>query len=167
MTPVYIDLSDYAGQEVFIRYRFGTDANTGGDGWYVDDVEIMDAVIYNSTACISSDQTDLVCAEAPQRGTIVDSQITIGTEDQNDDTALSVYPNPAGDFVEITLSAPKAENAEINVFDLTGQLLYSGKWNLTEGFNQQVIHLSRFMSGMYVVNIRSGESFYSKKFIKE
>lgn len=167
MKPVYVDLSDYAGQSVFIRYRFGTDDNISGDGWFVDDIEIMDAVIYNSMACISSDQTPSICAEAPERGTIVDSQITIGTEDNQDNAALSIHPNPAGDFIEVILSAIKSENAIVSVFDLTGQQLYARDWNLSEGVNQHVINLGGFTSGMYVVHILSGETTLTKKFIIE
>lgn len=32
------DLSAYAGQNIQIRFRFGSDAGTGREGWYVDDV---------------------------------------------------------------------------------------------------------------------------------
>ncbi len=167
MTPVYADLSDYVGQDVKIRYRFGTDANTPGDGWYIDDVEIMDAVIYNSTACILSDQTDAVCAEAPQRGTIVDSQITISTDKGEDNAAFGILPNPANDFIQLILSAAKSADAVVSVDDLTGQHLYMKEWNLSEGINQHVIHLERFTSGMYVVHINTGENTFSKKFIKE
>lgn len=167
MEPVYIDLSDYVGEEVFIRYRFGTDENTSGDGWFVDDVEIMDAIIYNSMACITSDQTDAVCADAPERGTIVDSQIMIATEEEDANAPLSLHPNPANDFVEITMSSSTNEEASVNVFDLTGQLIYSGKWNLHEGANQHVILVGRFTSGMYVINVKSENASFSKKFIRQ
>ena len=167
MTPVYIDLSDYIGQEVKIRYRFGTDANTPGDGWFVDDVEIMDAVVYNSTACLTSDQTDAVCADDSQRGTIVDSQVVSSSDDSQDNDALSVNPNPAGDYIQVILSAIKSEDAVVNVFDLRGQQLYSNKWNLTEGINSYVVNIGGFTPGMYVVHISSGESVFTKKFVKE
>jgi uncharacterized repeat protein (TIGR01451 family) len=168
MIPVYIDLRDYIGEDnVKIRYRFGTDENTSGDGWYVDDVEIMDAVIYNSQACVSSDEIDVVCAEAPERGTIVDSQITIGTEDGDSPVEFALMPNPAGSFVQLILSAAKSETAQIAVYNLTGQFVSSSVWNLAEGMNQQVIDLNRLAPGMYVVQVRTSEGMRSEKFIKE
>ncbi|HUR32072.1 MAG TPA: M36 family metallopeptidase [Saprospiraceae bacterium] len=166
MTPVYVDLSDYAGQEVYIRYKFGTDENTAGDGWYIDDVELMDAVIYNSTACITSDQTDPVCDEAPERGTIVDSEVISSTNEDSDNSLLSMNPNPAGDFVQVILPVEKSDEAVINVFDLTGHLLYSAPWHLSAGTNQHVINLQKFNSGMYVVHVSSREFAFSKKFVK-
>ena len=167
MTPVYIDLSDYAGQDVHIRFTFGTDENTPGDGWYVDDVEIMDAILYNSSACITSDQTNAVCAEAPAHGTIVDSQIMTASEDEYEDESLALLPNPANDFVQVVLTMTSAENAVVNVFDLRGQQLFSAKWKLNEGINQQLIPLDNYSSGMYVVHISTDKGVISKKFIKQ
>lgn len=165
-TPVFVDLSEYIGQKVQIRFRFGTDDNIGGDGWYLDDVELMDAVIYNSSACITSDQTPLTCAEAPARGTIVTTAFVNITNDQPDNGALSLRPNPAGEFVQIILEAASSENAEVAVFDMTGHLVHITKWNLVNGRNEKVINLNSFTPGMYVVQIQTGAGFYSKKFIK-
>ncbi len=165
-TPVYIDLRDFIGEQVKIRYRFGTDDNSFQEGWYVDDIEIMDAVIFNTTACIVTDQTTTLCAEAPERGTIVDSEITISTEDHLDASALMIRPNPAGDFIQINLDADLSEVSTITVFDLTGHQLHSGKWNLTNGTNQHLLDLTRFTPGMYVLHIQTSNGVYAKKFVK-
>lgn len=167
MSSSYIDLSDYVGESVIIRYTFGTDENTPGDGWYVDDVEIMDAVLYNSEACITSDQTTSVCAEAPQRGTIVDSQIMVGTDIETDNSVIMVQPNPAGDYIQAIISAVKSEDALVTVFDLTGQQLYSRGWSMSEGINQHFIDVSGLPAGMYIVNISSKALSATQKFIKE
>ncbi|HZV69067.1 MAG TPA: M36 family metallopeptidase [Saprospiraceae bacterium] len=167
MTPVYIDLSDYIGQEVKVRYRFGTDDNVSGDGWYVDDVEVMDAVIYNSEACMTSDETGAVCVEAPERGTIVDTQISSATNEEHDNAALGIMPNPAGDLIQVVLTSVRSEESVINVFDLTGHVMTTKKWAMTQGINQQVIDVSGFTSGMYVIQVSTGDVMYSKKFVKE
>jgi PKD repeat protein len=39
-TKVEVDLSDYAGESVHIRWRFGSDSSISDEGWYIDDVEI-------------------------------------------------------------------------------------------------------------------------------
>lgn len=38
--PVRVDLSSYAGQNVQLRFRLGTDSSTSMEGWYVDDVAV-------------------------------------------------------------------------------------------------------------------------------
>jgi carboxypeptidase T len=40
-TQVAVDLTSFAGQSIQLRYRFGSDAGTGHEGWYVDDVQIV------------------------------------------------------------------------------------------------------------------------------
>ncbi len=35
-----VDLTSYAGQDIQLRYRFGSDQSAGNEGWYVDDVLI-------------------------------------------------------------------------------------------------------------------------------
>jgi hypothetical protein len=37
---VALDLSDYEGSDARLRFRFGSDGNTGGEGWYIDDVVV-------------------------------------------------------------------------------------------------------------------------------
>ena len=167
MRPSYIDLRDYKGAGVKIRYRFGTDAMLGGDGWYVDDVEIMDAVLYNSTACITSDQTDVICAEAPERGTIVDTQIPNSTDDHGDENAFTLMPNPAGDFVRLTLTGQANENAVIRMFDLTGHMMSASAWNLSHGENDHTIRTAGIPAGLYVVQVQTLKGIFSKKFVKE
>lgn len=38
--PVLVDLADYAGQTVNLRFRLGTDSSASKEGWYVDDIKV-------------------------------------------------------------------------------------------------------------------------------
>ena len=167
MTPVYVDLSEFKGQNIKLRYRFGTDDKNGGDGWYMDDVELMDAVLYNSEVCITSDQSEPVCAEAPERGTIVDTEITSATEDGDPAAAFKLMPNPAGDLIQVVMSATRTDKATVNIYDLTGHLLIADNWGLSEGVNQKTIDISKLTSGMYVMQIKTLDGMRSEKFVKE
>jgi len=166
MTPVYIDLSAYAGQDVKIRYRFGSDDNIAGVGWYVDDVELMDAIIYNSQACLTNDELDPICTEAPERGTIVDSQVINATDDNNSAYPFTVLPNPAGDFVQVAMTADNGEKTQVNIYAMTGQLITSSNWNIVQGANQKTFDISRFAPGMYVLQVKSGKGMRSERFVK-
>lgn len=167
MQPVYVDLSEWIGQQVKIRYRFGTDDNTPGDGWYIDDVELMDAVIYNATACFTSDQTDPLCAEAEERGTVVDTEISTSTTDRLDPGSLVVLPNPAVDAVQVIHSAPTAGEGRLLVFDLTGHLLHGRRIAFAEGVNQYGVRIDALPSGMYLVRVETPAGWQTQKFIKE
>ena len=167
MEAVYADLSDYIGEDVKIRFRFGTDDNIGGDGWYIDDVEVMDAVLYNSEACLSSDQTPMTCAEAPDRGTIVDSQVTTSIADAQSGSAFVISPNPAGNLIHIAMSSAVNETAEVRIYNLTGHLLATEFWGVTEGKNQKTLNLSTLATGMYVLQIQTSAGLRAEKFVKE
>lgn len=167
MHPVYIDLRDYIDQDIRIRYRFGTNEGDFVDGWYVDDVEVMDAVIYNSTACLSSDQTPALCAEAPARGTIMDSQVTSSTSNEEIASGFTVFPNPAGDFIQLMITSARHQDAVLSIINLTGQAVTSQKWPLISGVNQQAVPISNLVPGAYLLTLKTGESIQSKIFIKE
>ncbi len=52
--PVLVDLGDYAGQSVHLRFRLGTDSSVSKEGWYVDDVKV--------TSC-SAGEVDVIFAD--------------------------------------------------------------------------------------------------------
>lgn len=167
MTPVYIDLSEWAGQDVKMRYRFGSDDNTAGVGWYIDDVELMDAVIYNAEACLTNDELDPTCVVAPERGTIVDTEVILATEDDNSAYPFTLLPNPAGDYVQVLMSAEYSEKAQVNIYSMTGQLVSNSSWNIAQGSNQKTFDISRFAPGMYVLQVKSGKGMRSERFVKD
>lgn len=66
-----IDLSDYNGQTVSIRWRLGTDVLVGGVGWWVDDVAMLDAVGIQNEACVTTGEGYSACTNLGRLGTIV------------------------------------------------------------------------------------------------
>ena len=44
-TQQSVDLSPFGGQDIQIRFRFGSDQNTNSEGWYVDNVEVYAPLI--------------------------------------------------------------------------------------------------------------------------
>ncbi|OAD21784.1 Peptidase M6, immune inhibitor A domain protein, partial [Candidatus Thiomargarita nelsonii] len=57
-----VDLSSYNGQNVQIRFRFATDTSRSGNGWYVDDVQIVDEAAIFNEACVEASRGDVDCA---------------------------------------------------------------------------------------------------------
>lgn len=66
-----VDLSDYAGENVLIRFRLGTDSSVGSNGWYVDEVQIWDLVVVEATACVNTFEGDSDCDSHDTPGSIV------------------------------------------------------------------------------------------------
>jgi hypothetical protein len=57
---VTVDLSDFAGQDVMIRWRLGCDSSVSDVGWYIDDVQI--------TAPLPPNPTPTLLSISPNRG---------------------------------------------------------------------------------------------------
>lgn len=73
--------------------------------------------------------------------------------------AISVYPIPASEFV--TISGDQADY-EYTLYDISGQRIRSGKF--TETTTLETIQLE---SGLYFINIQSGDQITTKKLIKK
>ena len=58
-----IDLNELDGENIKIRFRMGTDGLVDLEGWYVDDVQVMDAVFLNTNACMTAAEQDDFCIE--------------------------------------------------------------------------------------------------------
>ncbi|MCH9660621.1 MAG: immune inhibitor A, partial [Bacteroidetes bacterium] len=67
-----IDLSDYLGQDILVRFEFRSDGNVNEDGFYFDDLQVNIA-----------------------------EEGTLAIED-NTNSAFSIFPNPVEDILSIT-----------------------------------------------------------------
>lgn len=57
-----IDLSSFQGQNAQIRFVFGEDDNTFVEGWYIDDVELIEQFVLHNEACLSTAEGDNLCS---------------------------------------------------------------------------------------------------------
>lgn len=66
------------------------------------------------------------------------------------------YPNPTADFTTLELGLPEKERAEIAVYDMSGKLLQTILDSKIErGTSSYSIDLSEYVTGMYLITIRS------------
>jgi surface protein len=72
--------------------------------------------------------------------------------------SLSVYPNPAGDYVEIK-NIPQAST--LKIINMAGKVVYE---NFIEG-NNEIVNVSGFRNGIYFVQIESNGRVASKKLV--
>jgi hypothetical protein len=70
--------------------------------------------------------------------------------------AATAYPNPTSDFTTLELGLPEKERVEIGVYDMSGkqlQTIHDGK--IERGTSSYSIDLSGYVTGMYLITIRS------------
>ncbi|MBL0048946.1 MAG: T9SS type A sorting domain-containing protein [Bacteroidetes bacterium] len=89
------------------------------------------------------------------------SAYEISTAVSND---LVVYPNPAAQTLNISLSNAKDETAQLKLFNLAGQLVYEESF---EGKYNKAIDISRFSAGLYVLQVVSETNFTTRKVVIE
>lgn len=164
----HIDLSDFVGETISLRFRFGTD-ETGNlfapdNGWFVDDFELLDLIEYKTEACINSDN-ESGCSGVKQ--SIVEAMMTeTSTEDlTNNGVAMSVFPNPANDYISIVTNSNYAFEGLININTLDGRLIQSQKISVNRGESVRSIDTSIYPAGMYILQIQSDGGFITKKIV--
>ncbi len=79
-------------------------------------------------------------------------------------TAISYYPNPVRDLVNVVVPQSAAETLSFQVSSLTGQVLYTEKKQMTEGSNRVQINLAGLSNGMYVLKIMDKENLVKSVF---
>lgn len=78
---------------------------------------------------------------------------------------FDLYPNPAGERVNLRLESEKNQSLDVRVFNLAGTQVYASKWNVTAGMNHTEINTSAWQAGTYLVGIYSQEGVIVKKLI--
>jgi hypothetical protein len=76
---------------------------------------------------------------------------------------VNVYPNPADNFINVTLYAEKDQQAKIQLFDRTGGIRVSQEQKLTKGNNSFSINTSSLSDGLYILHVRSDQKQTLKK----
>ncbi|MEZ4951338.1 MAG: T9SS-dependent M36 family metallopeptidase [Saprospiraceae bacterium] len=178
----YVDVSDLKDTDIRIRYRFGTQdttefstsgnpayrnyfgSNQGGRGWTVDDFELMDLFSYNGEVCITSDEGDMVCTSAPNKGTIVDTKIATDVKDLGDSGAeIAIFPNPASQILTFAINSKDDREIDIQMLSVDGRLIHSERRRVYNGEQVFSINVNSIPEGFYFVKVKSGDDFVTEK----
>jgi hypothetical protein len=68
-----------------------------------------------------------------------------------------VYPNPASDVLNVNLKLTSSANPIAQIYNFSGQLVYSENFGLSKGENQIKLNVSTLTTGMYTLRIISPE----------
>jgi Secretion system C-terminal sorting domain len=78
--------------------------------------------------------------------------VAVNASDKNGDK-LAVFPNPAGDFLRLDMTASETSTTAVNITDLTGRVVLSQKIAVNEGANLVQMTVSSLHSGVYFVRL--------------
>jgi hypothetical protein len=91
----------------------------------------------------------------------------ISIENQAQETSVvNIFPNPAGNEVNIQIKAPGQDHAEIKLTDMLGKVLINNRINLNESMETTTISTAGLAEGSYIVTVSyDNEIPVSKKLI--
>lgn len=165
----YLDLTDYKGQEIIVRFRYGTDDNTGPDvaerGWFLDDLEMMDLITYEASSCISSSNTSGEQCATPVQ-IIIDSDGIVGlNDDELEGFNIGISPNPASDYITVGMTAEVKTPVQILLTSMDGRVISAQNAIAKPSAIARTFDTSRLQAGMYLVQIKSNTGTTTKKVI--
>lgn len=79
--------------------------------------------------------------------------------------ACSVYPNPNNGAFSIDYTGAQHETLNIEIFNLTGTLVHSQKWNTQNGQNHADLDMAGISKGLYFVRVSGDEGATSIKIL--
>lgn len=130
MQPTWVleemDMSAYVGQEILVRFQLRSDANTQFDGFYFDDFSVHYDLI-----------DDLSLAH-------------------QDGFLITVYPNPAQDFVRVLCSSPMT--GTVRVVDVFGRVIE--RMETTTSSQQFTIATNNFANGLYYLLVENQNGIF-------
>ncbi|MFB9075954.1 family 16 glycosylhydrolase [Flavobacterium procerum] len=83
---------------------------------------------------------------------------------QPEDTVFIVYPNPASNYIQLSLPE-NLDNKIITIYDNSGTLILEK--TAEANVNESTIDISRLTKGIYILNFKSDQKSWTKKLIKQ
>ncbi|MFT6501981.1 MAG: PKD repeat protein [Crocinitomicaceae bacterium] len=93
------------------------------------------------------------------------NDLVVGLEDQETFTELTLFPNPVEDEVNVRFNVNNAQNVDFYIQDISGKMIKSHTVQAAVGSNLVVLGTDELASGMYFLNISSGESQQAIQFV--
>ena len=92
--------------------------------------------------------------------------IHTGINDFND-VEVSMYPNPATNYVNVEVTAEEAQEFNASVVDMMGKTVYSDQFSHNGGTELFVIPVNNLAKGVYFLHLNSGNGSHVQKFVVE
>ncbi|MEG2069940.1 MAG: T9SS type A sorting domain-containing protein, partial [Bacteroidales bacterium] len=85
--------------------------------------------------------------------------------DYSNSVKMNIYPNPATENVTIIVNSKDNAQAEMNITNMMGQVVYNQSIALSNGVNQFNVNVNSFSNGIYLVNIKTKNGVTAQKLI--
>ncbi len=162
----YIDLSEYKGETISVRFRFGTNP-TGGTtadypGWFVDDIEMIDLASFESAACIISNEDDHECTNPLELFVNTDESSYV-EDTEVDGLKIAVGPNPASEYISVSIATDQYTPVNMSLRAMDGKIIRSINLYASNTEKVRTFDVAGLQSGLYLVEISTPKGVTTKK----
>lgn len=133
-----VDLNDYIGQRIKIKFRLVSDQFVTYDGYYIDNFQFITLLDEASTIPLDTGYVDSALA----------------VNEVAKELLVNIFPNPAS--TEIRIEHDFMGDVEVSIFDLHGNMVL----NETIYDSRGTISLGRLATGLYVLSLSGDEVVY-------
>ncbi len=163
-----IDLDEYIGEDVLIRFRYTSDETESEEGWFIDDIKFFgDYHEIRNEACVSSDLGENICSDFTS--VVFGEPVFTSTNNIESDLGVSLFPNPTNGKLYVTLENQNSNNAVANTstsfkfVGMDGRLIQTTTFDISNGTFD--FDLSDFPKGIYFLQIQTEGSSIVRKVI--
>lgn len=93
-------------------------------------------------------------------------ETTSAVNDLATKVTINIAPNPTSDRADIFLASKESRNLQVRLTDITGRIVLTDYWKVSEGDNQKSVDLHNVAKGAYLIQLIENQDVISKKIIK-
>lgn len=97
---------------------------------------------------------------------VFEEAVVSSTQDLAKAFDLSVAPNPARDFIQLTTNLTPSNNYQVEIYNLNGQLMQQQLSPFSAGEQNATIPVSSLTGGIYIIRVSNGREAANLKFVK-
>jgi hypothetical protein len=87
----------------------------------------------------------------------------LGINSADAQTGISVYPNPANNFVTVELQLGSSQVVEMKMVNLLGETVYASKANQPAGKTPLYINTTSLARGVYLLQVKTANGIQTRK----
>jgi hypothetical protein len=119
-------------------------------------------LLYYQIEVVNEDGCDPTRSFSSSKSNIVNNSEPVSGIAEQSNWSVSLYPNPANDYVTLTLHGQVNTNS-LEIFDVQGRLLHSDK--LTA--QSTVLDVQQYQRGMYIIRVSTEKGQHELRFVKQ
>ena len=80
---------------------------------------------------------------------------------------MTLFPNPTSNELNISINSASAQNMDVRIFDMTGRSIMVTQFNTAAGMNMMNIDVTELVSGLYFIEVGTGDNAERRPFVKK